>query len=68
MNAVDSSGWIEYLTDGPNSGFFAGAIENMDNLIVPPLAIYKVFKWISRERDETQALKAIAHMHLTDLF
>ena len=63
MNVVDSSGWIEYFTEGPNSGFFAGAIENVDELIVPALAIYEVFKWVSRERGETQALKAIAHMH-----
>lgn len=64
MNVVDSSGWIEYFTEGPNSGFFAGAIENVDKLIVPALAVYEVFKWVSRERGETQAVKAVAHMQL----
>ena len=67
MNVVDSSGWIEYFTEGPNSGFFAGAIENVDELIVPALGIYEVFKWVSRERGETQALKAIAHMQLGEV-
>ena len=67
MNVVDSSGWIEYFTEGPNSGFFAGAIENVDELIVPAQAIYEVFKWVSRERGETQALKAIAHMQLGEV-
>ena len=67
MNVVDSSGWIEYFTEGPNSGFFAGAIEKVDELIVPALAIYEVFKWVSRERGETQALKAIAHMQLGEV-
>ena len=67
MNVVDSSGWIEYFTAGPNSGFFAGAIEKVDELIVPALAIYEVFKWVSRERGETQALKAIAHMQLGEV-
>ena len=28
MNLVDSSGWLEYFTDGPNAGFFAPAIED----------------------------------------
>jgi len=28
MNLVDSCGWLEYLADGPNAGFFAGPIEN----------------------------------------
>ena len=67
MNVVDSSGWIEYFTEGPNSGFFAGAIERVDELIVPALSIYEVFKWVSRECGETQALKAIAHMQLGEL-
>ena len=67
MNVVDSSGWIEYFTEGPNSGFFAGAIEKVDELIVPALAVYEVFKWVSRERGETQALKAVAHMQLGEV-
>jgi predicted nucleic acid-binding protein len=67
VNVVDSSGWIEYFTAGPNSGFFAGAIEKVDELIVPALAIYEVFKWVSRERGETQALKAAAHMQLGEV-
>ena len=67
MNVVDSSGWIEYFTEGPNSGFFAGAIENVDELIVPALAVYEVFKWVSGERGEAQALKAVAHMQLGEV-
>jgi predicted nucleic acid-binding protein len=67
VNVVDSSGWIEYFTEGPNSGFFAGAIENVDELIVPALVICEVFKWVARERGETQALKAIAHMQLGEV-
>ncbi|HEY5042363.1 MAG TPA: type II toxin-antitoxin system VapC family toxin [Verrucomicrobiae bacterium] len=67
MNVMDSSGWIEYFTEGPNSGFFAGAIEKVDELIVPAVCIYEVFKWVSRERGETQALKAVAHMQLGEV-
>ena len=67
MNVVDSSGWIEYFTEGPNSGFFAGAIENVDELIIPALAVYEVFKWVSGERGEAQALKAVAHMQLGEV-
>lgn len=62
MNVVDSSGWIEYFAEGPNSVFFAGAIERVDELVVPSLCIYEVFKWIARERGETPALQAVAHM------
>ena len=62
MNVVDSSAWIEYFTAGPNSGFFAGAIEKVSDLIIPSLTIYEVFKWVARERSESAALHAIAHM------
>ena len=67
MNVVDSSGWIEYFTEGPNSSFFANSIERVDELIVPAVCLYEVFKWVARERGETQALKAIAHMQLGDV-
>ena len=62
MNIVDSSAWIEYFTEGPNAGFFAGPIERVNDLIVPSLTIYEVFKWIARECDEALALNAITHM------
>ena len=46
MNVVDSSGWLEYFTEGENAGFFAPAIEDIENLIVPVINIYEVFKRI----------------------
>jgi predicted nucleic acid-binding protein len=67
VNVVDSSGWIEYFTEGPNAGFFAGAIEDVDELIVPALVIYEVFKWVSRERGETEALRSVAQMQLGEV-
>jgi toxin FitB len=67
VNVVDSSGWIEYFTAGPNSGFFAPAIERVDELMVPTVCLSEVFKWVARERGETQALQAIAHMQLGEV-
>jgi predicted nucleic acid-binding protein len=61
-NVVDSSGWLEYLADGPNSDFFATALENPATLIVPTLSILEVFKWVLRERGEDAALQAAALM------
>lgn len=63
MNLVDSSGWLEYFADGPNAGFFAGPIEDVDNLIVPTLCISEVFKRICQQRGEHNALQAIALMY-----
>lgn len=63
MNVVDSSGWLEYLADGPNASFFAPAIERSGDLLVPTLSIFEVFKRVLGQCDESQALQAIALMH-----
>jgi predicted nucleic acid-binding protein len=62
MNVVDSSGWLEYFADGPNADFFAKPIMDLKRLIVPTLNIYEVFKRIAQQRDEGDALQAIAVM------
>ncbi len=62
MNVVDSSAWIEYVTNGPNAASFAGAIEANDDLVVPSLTLYEVFKRVLLERGETPALAVVAHM------
>ena len=62
MNVVDSSGWLEYFADGPNADFFAPAIENVDDLVVPSISIYEVFKRVLEQRGEGDALQAIVAM------
>jgi len=62
MNVGGSSGWLEYFADGPNADFFAAAVENVAELIVPSISIYEVFKRVLQQRDETHALQAIAVM------
>jgi predicted nucleic acid-binding protein len=62
MNIVDSSGWLEYFADGPNAADFAEVLENSDDLLVPTLSIYEVFKVVLRQRGESEALRAVALM------
>ena len=62
MNLVDSSGWLEYFTNGKNSDRFASVIEDTEGLIVSSLNIYEVFKKVIAERDENAALEAVAVM------
>ncbi len=62
MNVVDSCGWLEYFADGPNADFFAGAIEDPSQLVVPSISIYEVFKRVIQQRSEADALQTIAAM------
>jgi len=62
MNVVDSSAWLEYFANGSNAAFFASPIEAVDELIVPSLTIYEVFKRVLQQRDEGDALRAVAVM------
>ncbi len=62
MNVVDSSGWLEYLADGPNADFFAPAIEDTAPLLVPSISVLEVFKRILQQRNENDALQAVALM------
>jgi toxin FitB len=62
MNIVDSSGWLEYFGDGSNAPVFAKPIEATVTLLVPTLSLFEVFKRVSQQRDEDEALRAIAIM------
>lgn len=63
MNLVDSSAWLEYFANGPNAASFAKPIERLDRLLVPALCLFEVFKCVFQQRDENDALHAVAAMH-----
>ncbi len=62
MNLVDSSAWLEFFAGGPNAGNFEAPIAATDDLLVPTLALYEVFKRVRMQRGDGDALQAIAIM------
>jgi toxin FitB len=62
LNVVDSSGWLEYFGDGPNAEAFAEPLAQPEELIVPAISIFEVFKRVLQQRDETAAIQAAALM------
>jgi predicted nucleic acid-binding protein len=60
VNVVDSSGWLEYLADGPGADFFAPALERVESLVVPTISILEVGRVVHRQRGEEAALQAMA--------
>ena len=52
---VDSSGWIEFLGDGPLADRFAPYFEREEHLIVPAIVIYEVYKKLLSVRSSAAA-------------
>ena len=62
MNVVDSSGWLEYLTGAANADFFASAILDSSQLIVPTISVYEVFKILLLRYSQGEALDMLNSM------
>ena len=46
---VDSSGWVEYMGNGIKAERFAPYLESPDNLLLPSIVVYEVYKKLLRE-------------------
>jgi len=62
---LDSSGWLEFFTDGPYAEELAARLRHPANVFTLTIAIYEVYKWIKRERSEEEAVQAVATMKKT---
>ena len=67
MNTVDSTLWLEYFADTEAGNIVSETIENTNELIVPTITMYEVFKKLLFETSEYDALFAIAHMRLGEV-
>jgi predicted nucleic acid-binding protein len=64
---LDSSGWIEFFTDGPLANRYAGYFGPKYQLITPTIVLYEVYKKIKRERGEETSLVFAGRLHATHL-
>jgi toxin FitB len=62
MNVVDSCGWLEYFGNGTNADFFAPAIENTQQLIVPHLVVYEVCKRLRQLYGDAGEAKGVSFL------
>ena len=63
-HVVDSSGWVEYFVNGANADAFAAPTQDIENLIIPTISLYEVFKRVLLEFGEDEALATIGQMSL----
>ena len=57
---VDSSGWVEYLGNGPKADEFAKYLEDPDALLLPTIVVYEVYKKMLREQTMMLAEKFLS--------
>jgi predicted nucleic acid-binding protein len=62
---VDSSGWLEFLTDGPVAGEYAKYLRDTTRVVTPTIVIYEVYKRAKRVLGEEEAIDAVAAMQKT---
>ena len=52
---VDSSGWVEFMGDGPLAEKFAPYFEREERLLVPAIVLYEVYKKLVSAQGSTAA-------------
>jgi predicted nucleic acid-binding protein len=62
---VDSSGWIEYLADGPLAAAFAPYLAPPEDILIPAAVLYEVYRWARREGGDAPAMEAVAQLEQT---
>lgn len=62
MVIVDSCGWLEWFTDGKLADIYKDYLADADNLLVPAVILYEVYKVLKREAGEEKALLAVGYM------
>jgi predicted nucleic acid-binding protein len=67
LTLVDSSGWLEFFTDGPLAEKYASYLSDLSQILTPTVVLYEVYKKIRRERGEEDALVAAAHLKKTQI-
>lgn len=62
MIVIDSSGWIEFFTDGPLADEYASRLRKLTAVVTPVIVIYEVYKRLKRELSEDDAVIAVSAM------
>jgi uncharacterized protein len=52
---VDSSGWLEYVTDDSKAASFGHYLEGEALVVVPSVVVYEVYKHLAKHRGRTLA-------------
>ena len=65
MIVIDSSGWIEFFTDGPLADSYATRLRSLPGIVTPVIILYEVYKRLKRDLSEDDAIVAVSAMQRT---
>jgi toxin FitB len=60
---VDSSGWVEYLGNGPKADAFGAVLSRENCIVVPTVVIYEVHKKLQKLGKESAASQFLSHAY-----
>jgi len=67
--SIDSSGWIEWFTNEPKASQYKQVIESTkpEKIVTSVVILYEVYKKIKKQKDEEEALLAVAALSQTTI-
>lgn len=60
LYVVDSSGWLEYLTEDSKAAAFAQYLEGDGSVLLPAIVLCEVYKHLAKQRGRTIAERFVA--------
>ncbi|MBI4653848.1 MAG: type II toxin-antitoxin system VapC family toxin [Nitrospirae bacterium] len=67
MFVIDSSGWVEFFTDGRFSAQYSKYFKDTTKIITPSIVLYEVYKKVKKEWTEEDALLTVSLMNKTTI-
>jgi predicted nucleic acid-binding protein len=62
MIIVDSCGWLEWFSDGKLADEYKTYLTDQENILIPAIILFEVYKILKREIGEEKALLAAGYM------
>jgi toxin FitB len=59
---VDSSGWLEYLTEDSKAGAFGHYLESENSVLLPAIVLCEVYKHLAKQKGRAIAERFVAQV------
>ncbi len=67
MTVIDTSGWLEYLADGPLAAQYEKYLAKPETIITPSITLSEVYKKVKKAKGAEVALAVVAQIEKTTL-